>query len=302
MKPSIMFKYFTVLICCAITLSASNAQNEDYIWPLGNNGGSSIEQLEQDLEDSSYIWIPFNFDFNMDPMNINYVIKRIPNSSGTLASICDKDGNLFCYGHGRSIFDSNDNFAVNGDTICYDPYWELWNYEGLNRGYRIFQGMILLPFPGYRDSVFYMTLKYDHINDVQTGVYWGIITGYKDGSRAKVVSKDNVIDHTFLGSGMTKAVRHANGRDWWIILISGDNVSYYIYKLDPLGLKLWWTQTLGKKQSGFNSGNAAFSYDGAKYAVIDGRYIPQQAVISIFDFDRCSGRLSNPHHKENYLP
>ena len=73
MKPSIMFKYFTVLICCAITLSASNAQNEDYIWPLGNNGGSSIEQLEQDLEDSSYIWIPFNFDFNRGHVSLTII-------------------------------------------------------------------------------------------------------------------------------------------------------------------------------------------------------------------------------------
>ncbi len=276
------------------------SQNEDYIWPLGTAKGSTIVQLEADSLLKRF-W-PFDFNFNHDPMKIVYKLDRISDPNGTLSSVCKPDGQLFCYSHGRSVFDANSQFAINGDTIGYDVYWSLWSHPKYNFGYRIPQGVILLPYPNKSDSIFYMVMKQDHIKDVQTGVYWGIITGYKNGSRANVVNKDNVIDHKFLGNGMIKAVRHANGRDWWIILISGDNITYYTYLLDPSGLKLKHTQGLGKYQSGFNSGNAAFSYDGSKYAVIDGRYIPQQAVISIYDFDRCSGRLSNPHHKEIYIP
>ena len=294
-------KFKNWLMLCIFVLNAvmTHAQKEDYIWPLGNNGGSTLERM---LKDSivKRFW-PFDFNFNQDPMQILYRINRIPNSSGTLTSISDKNGNLFAYSHARSVFDKDDKVAINGDTIGYDAYWQSWYEPESNLGYRIFQGMIMVPYPGYADSVFYMALKYDRVTDVQTGVYWGIIAGYKDGTRAKVVNKDNLIDHKFLGSGMTKAVRHANGRDWWIILISGDNTTYYTYLLDPSGLSLKHTQSLGMYQSGFNSGNAAFSYDGSKYAVIDGRYIPQQAVISIYNFDRCSGLLSNPHHKDIYI-
>ena len=295
-------KISKLLMLCLFVLNAvmTQAQKEDFVWPLGSPSGSTIEVLIADSINKLY-W-PFDFNFNEDPMRIDYKLSRISDPNGTLSSICTKSGNLFCYSHGRSVFDSNSQFAINGDTIGFDQYWKLWEHPKYNFGYSISQGVIVLPFPGYVDSVFYMAMKYDYLKDVQTGVYWGIIAGYKDGLHARVVNKDNLIDHGFLGSGMTKAVRHANGRDWWIILISGDNTTYYTYLLDPSGLKLRHVQNIGKKQSGFNSGNAAFSYDGSRYAVIDGRYIPQQAVISIYDFDRCSGLLSNPHHKEIYIP
>ena len=281
-------------------VSDLNSQKEDFVWPLGTAKGSKIEVLIADSINKLY-W-PFDFNFNEDPMRIDYKLSRISDPNGALSSICTKSGDLFCYSHGRSVFDSSSQFAINGDTIGFDQYWKLWEHPKYNFGYSISQGVLILPFPGYADSVFYMAMKYDYLKDVQTGVYWGIIAGYKDGLQARVVNKDNLIDHGFLGSGMTKAVRHANGRDWWIILISGDNTTYYTYLLAPSGLKLRHVQNIGKKQSGFNSGNAAFSYDGSRYAVIDGRYIPQQAVISIYDFDRCSGLLSNPHHKEIYIP
>ncbi len=295
-------KISKLLMLCLFVLNAvmTQAQKEDFVWPLGSPSGSTIEGLIADSINKLY-W-PFDFNFNEDPMRIDYKLSRISDPNGTLSSICTKSGNLFCYSHGRSVFDSNSQFAINGDTIGFDQYWKLWEHPKYNFGYSISQGVIVLPFPGYVDSVFYMAMKYDYLKDVQTGVYWGIIAGYKDGLQARVVNKDNLIDHGFLGSGMTKAVRHANGRDWWIIIISGDNTTYYTYLLAPSGLKLRHVQNIGKKQSGFNSGNAAFSYDGSRYAVIDGRYIPQQAVISIYDFDRCSGLLSNPHHKEIYIP
>ena len=296
------FKITKLLMLCLFILNVemTQAQKEDFVWPLGSPSGSTIEGLIEDSINKLY-W-PFDFNFNEDPMRIDYKLSRISDPNGTLSSICTKSGDLFCYSHGRSVFDSNSQFAINGDTIGFDQYWKLWEHPKYNFGYRIPQGVLILPFPGYADSVFYMAMKYDYLKDVQTGVYWGIIAGYKDGLQARVVNKDNLIDHGFLGSGMTKAVRHANGRDWWIILISGDNTTYYTYLLDPSGLKLRHVQNIGKKQSGFNSGNAAFSYDGSRYAIIDGRYIPQQAVISIYDFDRCSGLLSNPHHKEIYIP
>ena len=296
------FKISKWLMLCLFILNVemTQAQKNDYVWPIGDNGGSTLDRMLADSLNKKF-W-PFNFNFSTDPMTIEYKLLRTANPNGTHTSICTPDGNLFAYSHGRVVFGGDDNIAINGDTIGYDQYWENWNDPDFNLGYTISQGMIMLPYPGYADSVFYIALKYDHIRDVQTGVYWGIIAGYKDGLQARVVNKDNLIDHGFLGSGMTKAVRHANGRDWWIILISGDNSTYFTYLLDPSGLKLWHTQRIGKAQSGFNSGNAAFSYDGSRYAVIDGRYIPQQAVISIYDFDRCSGLLSNPHHKEIYIP
>jgi len=49
--------------------------------------------------------------------------------------------------------------------------------------------------------------------------------------------------------------------------------------------------------TGFTIGNAVFSADGSKYAVIDGGYYTLRGWISVFDFNRCTGRLSSAHHK-----
>jgi len=267
MKFKSIFTIF--LLCCYI--SFLGAQNEDMVWLLGNDGGSTYGQL---LGDSRWkrFW-PFNFNFNFEPMQVEYKLDRKANIRGTLSSISDNNGQLFIFSHGRSIFGHDEKTIINGDTIGYDDYWEALNFTTSNLGIRGFQGMLMLPYPNCPDSIFYLSQKQDAVKDVQTGVYWGIVTGYKGEAPAKVVSKDNIIDHGFLGSGMMKACRYGNGRDWWIILISGDNTTYFVYLLDPTGISLKHTQRLGVRQSGFNAGNATFSYDGSRYAVIDGRYI-----------------------------
>ncbi len=289
-------RFIIFLLFTAFLVRDAYSQKEDFIWPLGNNGGSTIDRM---LADSiNKIFWPFNFNFNHDPMQIEYVLNRKSNPTGALAAICEGDGELFCFGHGRSIFAYDEGFAINGDTIGYDSIWEYFNIAPYNLGYRIFQGMIMLPYPDKEDSIFYLSPIIDYDDQVQTGVYWGIITGYRNHDRPKVVLKDQVIDHTLLQTGMMKAVRHGNGRDWWIILISGDNTTYFTYLLNPTGLHLVHNQKVGKYQRGYNSGNATFSYDGRKYAAIDGRYHNEEAIVSVFDFDRCTGKLSKPNHRK----
>ena len=101
------------------------AQKEDHIWPLGSPSGSTKEQMKADSIIKRF-W-PFDFNFNQDPMRIVYKLDRISDPNGTLSSICNQDGQLFCYSHGRSVFDANSQFAINGDTVGYDIYWTLWS-------------------------------------------------------------------------------------------------------------------------------------------------------------------------------
>ncbi|MBK8886332.1 MAG: hypothetical protein IPN46_07165 [Saprospiraceae bacterium] len=126
-------------------VSDLNSQKEDFVWPLGTAKGSKIEVLIADSINKLY-W-PFDFNFNEDPMRIDYKLSRISDPNGTLSSICTKSGDLFCYSHGRSVFDSNSQFAINGDTIGFDQYWKLWEHPKYNFGYRIPQGVLILPFP-----------------------------------------------------------------------------------------------------------------------------------------------------------
>jgi len=284
------------LIILFLLLSINTyAQKEDYIWPLGSNGGGTKAQL---LLDTTKRFWPFNLNFNNDPMTLEYRIDRKMNARNTISSISYQDGELFAYSHGRAVWDGNDDFIASGDTINYDEAWEFWNLSpNTNFGFKTPQGMIMLPYPDRDSLVFWIVSQSNFDRNTSEGFYWGTIAGYDGQSPTKVVEKDNFVQTGDLKFGMVKANRHANGRDWWLLMISDDNTTIYTYLLDPDGLSLIDRQNRGRLNTGFTSGNAVFSADGSKYAVIDGGYYTLRGWISVFDFNRCTGRLSNAHHK-----
>ena len=86
-----------------------------------------------------------------------------------------------------------------------------------------------------------------------------------------MVSKDNVLFKAQIKGFQLQACRHANGRDWWIIVLTQKGHVLYIL-LDPSGVHAIHTQAIGKYNPVLSAGNATFSHAGDKYAVCDGRY------------------------------
>ena len=85
------------------------------------------------------------------------------------------------------------------------------------------------------------------------------------------------------------AVKHGNGRDWWIITgIVGEPV-LYTFLLDPSGIHGPFETTVANEfpGPGYISANA-MSPDGCTYVRCDGIN-----GLHIYDFDRCSGTFSN---------
>jgi hypothetical protein len=100
-------------------------------------------------------------------------------------------------------------------------------------------------------------------------------------------------NNVFLSSGLfadgITAVRHGNGRDWWIVAAEEDDTYHLVY-LSPAGIeikqqKIGYT-TLALKRW---ANNCAFSPDGTKYARLG-----QDYNLLRMDFDRCAGRFSCP--------
>jgi PKD repeat protein len=110
------------------------------------------------------------------------------------------------------------------------------------------------------------------------------------------VTEKNKILHT--GTLMSPAAcRHANGRDWWIMVSDADENRHYRVLLTPEGFSTADTQFIGTKPNpipyeGGNKGcqisGNCFSQSGKYYADIN-----DQLGFSIFEFDRCSGLLAN---------
>ncbi|MCW5924146.1 MAG: T9SS type A sorting domain-containing protein [Saprospiraceae bacterium] len=103
-----------------------------------------------------------------------------------------------------------------------------------------------------------------------------------------VTSKNEIIlQDTF--SDFLTAVRHGNGRDWWVMLHKNRSNRSLCYLLDPAGLHAPIVQHLGPIWNYQDwAGQSVFSPDGSRYA----RANPNNG-LSVFDFDRCAGTLSN---------
>lgn len=267
----------------------SHAQKEDYQWIMGNDGGYVSTTIDT-------FWTSYKLNFNVDPMKFEWMPARPMSFDRTCGVISNENGDLFCYSNGMSIDGANDKVISGADTINYGAFWELWR-EGINPrkrnyGFTLTQGMIFLPWPGRNDSIFYATLYLSEaFIDVDLGKY-GILSKKGSNGKGKLVIKDKLF-HEGAVKNPIQAVKHANGRDWWIILIDKNNVEYYLYLLDINGIKLVKKVNIGIFNQGLSLVNVYFSPSGEKLVNIDALYWDNSTLISIFDFDRCTGTLSN---------
>jgi len=108
----------------------------------------------------------------------------------------------------------------------------------------------------------------------------------------KVLSTDTLFNGGgFLGSDAITAVKHGNGRDWWILYHTNFTDSFTIWRQEADGsLTGPLYQEIGPYQPlfGYDWMRLAFTPDGTKMALM------MWFNIWIYDFDRCTGQLSNP--------
>ena len=298
------FKISKWLMLCLFILNVvmTQAQKNDHIWPMGSAGGSSVEFLELDTTKE---WTPFSLNFNSEPMSINYFTYRRFTFSATNGTYSTNDGSLYCYTNGMQINGPDDQPIQGGDTINYNNYWRgsVVQSTGEKLGLNQFQGNTILPIIQNGNEYLYVfNIIFDTKLRKNIAVWYSIIDKSCNFQKGCVIKRDQILIEELVKSGALQACRHANGRDWWIIVISEDNTTYFTFLLDHKGIKLINEQNIGKEHLEFDANNATFSHKGDKYAVNDGNYWDSTGVISVFDFDRCTGLLSNPFFDTLVIP
>ncbi len=223
------------------------------------------------------------FDFNQDftpPEFFNTICPAL-----YTAVLNSNSGKLLGYSNGCSIFNSVHQYMEEGDTIAYGYIWD--NYcEDL--GYPGDLNHIFIPWPGDTSKaiLIYTRVSQDH----ETYNYLYSIIEFSSLHPLGIVTAKDV---GFLSTGITgfiTATKHSNGRDWWIIIPEHNSNRFFINLLMPSGISVIDTQSIGTSWGNYDhSGQAIFSPDGTKYI----RFNPWKG-LDIFDFDRCSGTLSNP--------
>ena len=282
-----MLKYVLLLFACCFlhTLSAQPTYPKCYYdckWMMG---------YDSNLLDS--VGCGSLFDFS-DPENTAIVqVNKKMHLDFTSAGICDENGNLQFYTNGCYIAGADHQKLQNGDglnPVYLDPSCSL------GYGYNGQQGTLALPFPAHPKQYFLIHKGIDFFSLVDDYrlhcklLYRTLIDMNLNGGKGAVVFKNDTIGTDTLSFGQLTACKHANGRDWWILSARYRTNKFYRYLLSPEGVKLYGVQSYGLSAVNVSedySSQAVFSPDGSKYVR------NTAGGISIYDFDRCSGLLSN---------
>jgi hypothetical protein len=265
-------------------------------------------QTEGDIWVTGYRpFIPGDPDFGIAFWNfksanpiIEYDLDLLVYLKETNASISSNTGEVLLITNGMEVQTRTGERII--DTIAFLDGGENWSsyfedeYISAPFGFPKIQTAIILPVPDHPDEysvIYYHGLTHPVI------LFFGVVAVLEarvrrmtDGSW-EVLYKDKVImeNFDFLSQGTWHACRHANGRDWWMLIHDFEGSNYYRLLLDPTGLHFDGSQALEPQITNVNA-NSWFSPDGTKYAQYACRTL-EENVLYIHDFDRCTGLLSN---------
>lgn len=257
------------------------SQKEDYNWVLGN-----IISKDSLLQTAI-------MNFNHKPVSIEYINKSlgIDFISSTLS---DSSGNLTCFSNGSKIFNCKLEVIPNADKIFSSDI-------SLPFGVDI-QSMIIIPLSNKNYLFFGGDFVFHYLkNGFVTGClspmfYYEIV--FEDHCDKGVVRKQRVLVErdTAHKNGIT-AVRHANGRDWWIITHKPESNVFKSLLVQNGHVSVYRVQAIGEPLP-YGWDHAVFSPDGRWYARYSwwGKTGPNgfgYSDLYLYNFDRCTGELSN---------
>lgn len=202
----------------------------------------------------------------------------------------DSVGYLIFYSNGIKIFNQLNELMENGDSI--NPGF-VWN-SSKDFGYPSPIGAVSLPIPDKTNKYFLIHTATDFKSKLFINpIYFTTIDMNNGSGLGKVVAKNKVLYATDSTDIIWPTfVKHANGRDWWIVTGEKNSSIIIKYLIAPDGIigPIEQNTELVFPQSE-RSSNCLFSPDGSWYVRTD-----LNNGLNLFSFNRCTGELSNLQH------
>lgn len=248
-------------------------QGFNHVWLLGNYTSLTGNKGRMTIDANSYSIVT---EYRKMPFN------------GTQGNISDANGNLLMSSNGVWIANALNDTMLNGSGINPNGVTSNWP-----NGLPFFANNVFLPYPG--DSMKYAL--YHHTgtaNGYCLELYYSLIDISLDSGRGEVISKNNIIINDTLNGGIG-ACRHANGRDWWIVMLENESDAIYINLLTSNGVNLVNTQYLGYTPYPKGSiSQLSFNNEGSKFiASTYDNPTNRNSYLVLADFNRCTGIFSN---------
>ncbi|MBK7938046.1 MAG: PKD domain-containing protein [Lewinellaceae bacterium] len=202
----------------------------------------------------------------------------------------DSAGNLQYYSSGCNVINREHQIMENGDDLSPGFYHDIY-CDQADWGYLSYRGILSLPIPGHTgEYILFHYRRYENNDSID--VLYTLIDMNANGGLGKVTEKNVLLEYGRL-SLTFQAVRHGNGRDWWIVIPEEGKDIYHFYLLDPGGIHGPFTQQVDTSwiPGQYYNLMCAFSPDGSKFVRLGG---DKPSAFRLYDFDRCTGTLSNP--------
>ncbi|MBP9789777.1 MAG: T9SS type A sorting domain-containing protein [Bacteroidia bacterium] len=250
-------KWFYIVLFL-FQISVTKAQKQDRIWLFPDSGGIDFNNLSNPVSFRSNISYPTYWSTNISD-----------NQGQLLFYVCGANLNL----KPMRIYDRNGDLMQGADTLEGYPW--------------VCQGSMILPMPD--DSMKYYVFIARRDGGLGNSMFYNLVDMNLNGGLGEVISRDNLLisDHV---NEKLNATKHANGRDWWIILMSTNtNQLFHKFLITPQGIQGPFDQLIGSSdnRNSFH-GQMIFSKDGSKLGLVG-----SNSSVDIYDFDRCTGDLFN---------
>lgn len=244
------------------------AQKHDNIWMNGTYNNFYVDF--SDLSPKIYT------------VNSNYSFGQ------TMTFMCDVEGKAAFYSNGCSVRNIDHELMENGDSLLPTDY----DCDKYGYMYHTHSGGVTLP--GFSaDQYIMFSISADLPLAPQPCEFNRLVAHYIDVGAFQGMG-DVVLEGQELLTGCFQepsANRHANGRDWWILLPDSRGDKFYRWLLTPYGLEGPWEQILDNPATNVYTyyGWSEFSPDGQRYLINHAN-----VGVAVFEFDRCTGLLSPP--------
>ena len=278
-------RFFTITAFFFIAFNAFS-QKHDNIWLPGSG-----KIAEYPFTGVYYPWGGVTMDFKNFPPSTNR--RDLALIMYAQAIVSDKNGNLVAYTNGCHLINKNNEIMENGDTL--NPGLFHTGGQQCKIYYPAYQGTIFLPAPG-SDSLYYLFHIGMNLTDTfpwfaGQRFYCSVVDASANDGLGRVTDKNHLLYENGGMAPYVTAVKHANGRDWWVVTTKRFTNRYYVFLLDLTGPKYAHTQVIGDSLSrgSQTSGQTGFSPDGKKHFNAS-----NNTGLQLLDFDRCTGYFSNP--------
>jgi len=268
---------FNIIILMLSTIS-SYSQKHDYNWLTG-----------YDSPDDSLPG-PFGItkiDFNTPSLNPSFIYDTFKQIDflGTANTISDKDGNyLFSY-NGYIAEGRNTMRLQNGIFGISDPA-------------DLFPQMAVIIPSTEADTYFMYSKEYYSPPGLAPGSKYLFFSKFEaDLVTQKIIVKKKIINSDTLNLKGIISIKHSNGRDWWVIDKKLHSNIFFCHLVSAkTGEVLSTIKNFVGRTLESTSNEVSVNGLGNKIAISSEYYqnTKYESYLDIFDFDRATGKLSNP--------